>query len=49
LYYRTNLTAGEWANIPSQTDIPGSGGVDALTDPVPDGAQHFYRVGVRQP
>ena len=49
LYYRTNLTSGAWTNIPSQTDIPGSGGVDALTDAVSSGTQHFYRIGVRVP
>ena len=49
LYYRTNLTSGMWTNIPSQTDIPGSGGMDKLTDPSPAGAQRFYRIGVHLP
>jgi hypothetical protein len=49
LYYSTNLTSGSWMNIPTQTDIPGSGGVDTLTDPSPTGTQRFYRVGVSLP
>ena len=49
LYGRTNLTSGVWTNIPSQTDIPGSGGVDSLTDPSSKGAQRYYRFGVRVP
>jgi hypothetical protein len=36
-------------NIPTQTDILGSGGVDTLTDPSPTGTQRFYRVGVSLP
>ena len=49
LYYRTNLTFGVWTNIPSQTAIPGSGGVDMLADPSPSGTQRFYRIGVQVP
>ena len=49
LYYATNLAAGVWTNLPSQTDIPGRGGVDVLTDPAPGGAQRFYRIGVHLP
>ena len=49
LYYRTNLTSGGWTNLPSQTDLPGSGGPDTLTDPSPVGPRRFYRVGVRLP
>ncbi len=49
LYYRTNLTSGAWTNLATQTAIPGSGRVDALTDPTPTGKQRFYRVGVRLP
>ena len=49
LYYRTNLAAGCWTNVPSQTGIPGSGGVDTLTDPSPSDAQRSYRVGVSTP
>jgi hypothetical protein len=48
-YYRTNLTSGDLINIPSQTDLPGSGGVDTLSDPLPADAQRFYRLGVRLP
>jgi hypothetical protein len=49
LYYRTNLTSGGWTNMPPRTDLPGSGGVDTLTDPSPTGEQRFYRIGVRLP
>ena len=47
LYYSANLTS--WTALPSQTDITGSGGVDALTDPSPTGSARFYRVGVQSP
>ena len=48
LSYRTNLSLGAWIAIPSQTDIPGTGGLLSLahTNPLPDTA-HFYRVQVR--
>ena len=49
LYYRTNLASEVWTSIPAQTDIPGSGALDGLTDPSPSGAQRFYRVEVRLP
>lgn len=49
LHYSTNLISGAWTNIPSQTDIPGSGGVVSLTDPSSKGAQRYYRIGVRVP
>ena len=49
LYYATNLTSDVWTNIPSQTDIPGSGGVDALADSPPTGTQRLYRIGVHLP
>lgn len=49
LYHRPNLDSGGWMNIPTQTDILGSGGVDTLTDPSPTGTQRFYRVGVSLP
>ena len=49
LYYTTNLTSGVWTSIPPQTSIPGSGGVDRLTDPLPADSQRFYRIGARLP
>ncbi len=49
LYYATNLASSAWTNIPSQTEIPGSGGVGVLTDPSPAGRYRYYRVGVRLP
>ena len=42
-----DLSPGVWTNVPSQTDIPGSGGVDLLTDSLPTGESHLYRIGVR--
>ena len=47
LYCRTNLTSGALTNILSQTDIPGSGGLDSLADPSPTGERLFYRIGVQ--
>ena len=49
LYYRTNLASGGWTNIASQTDVVGTGGVDALTDPSAVGDHRVYRIGVRVP
>ncbi|MEI6395355.1 MAG: DUF1566 domain-containing protein, partial [Verrucomicrobiota bacterium] len=49
LYCRTNLTSGAWMNVPSQTDILGSGALDVLTDPSPNGTLRFHRIGVRVP
>ena len=49
LYSRTNLTSGTWTNIPTQTDISGSGGMDTLADPSPADAERFYRLGARVP
>jgi PKD repeat protein len=49
LYCTTDPGSGRWTNIPVQTDIPGSGGLDVLTDPAPTTAPRFYWVGVRLP
>jgi PKD repeat protein len=49
LFFTTNLASGVWSNVPSQTDIPGTGQVEALADPSPGGGSRFYRVGVRVP
>lgn len=50
LYYRTNLAAGAWVNLPAQTGITGSGGVDWLTDPTPaTNSARYYRIGVAIP
>ncbi|VGO16558.1 hypothetical protein PDESU_05149 [Pontiella desulfatans] len=44
----TNLVEGSWGDVAGQTDIPGSGGVDSLTHPLPDPAG-FYRIQVGLP
>jgi hypothetical protein len=44
----TNLVSAVWTNVPGQIDVPGSGGMDALTDAT-NGAPKFYRLGVRAP
>ncbi len=49
LYQTTNLTSGGWISVPLQTDVPGSGAVDTLTDPSPTDTQRFYRLGVSLP
>lgn len=49
LYFTADLASGLWTAIPSQTNIPGSGGTDALSDPSPTGIERFYRVGVKPP
>ncbi len=49
LYYCTDLASGDWTNVPSQTAVPGSGGLDMLADPSPLGIQRFYRIGVQVP
>ena len=49
LYYTNDPASGAWTAVPTQTDILGDGGVDALTDPSPGGTHRFYRVGARVP
>jgi hypothetical protein len=44
----TNLTAPVWMDVPGQTDVPGSGGLQALRD-TNAAPPRFYRVGVRVP
>jgi hypothetical protein len=48
LRFATNLVPAIWAEVPGQIDVPGSGGMDALTDAT-NGAPKFYRLGVRAP
>ena len=49
LSYTTNLATGVWYLVSSQTNIPGSGGVDSLNDTNTGSAQRFYRLGVQLP
>jgi len=49
LYYSTDLASGYWTPVPFQTNIPGSGGVDSLSDTNISSAQRFYRIGVAVP
>jgi PKD repeat protein len=49
LYYTTNLTSGVWTPVSSQTNIPGSGGTDSLSDTNTGSVQRFYRIGVALP
>jgi len=49
LYYSTNLAFGVWTPVSSQTNIPGSGGVDSLMDTDTGSPQRFYRIGVVVP
>lgn len=48
LYGVDNLRTNGWANVPSQTDVPGVG-TNLLFDDTGGGTQRFYRVGVRLP
>jgi len=41
--------SGTWTAVPSQTDIPGRGGIDTLTAHLPTGNRRFYRIGERLP
>lgn len=48
LQWCEDLVAGLWQSVPGQTRIPGSGGLDALSDPKPQAAS-FYRIVVEEP
>ena len=43
---RDNLLVGDWTNVPTQTVIPGGGGLDSLQDTTV-ATQQFYRVQVK--
>jgi hypothetical protein len=49
VYWSAEAASGSWTNLPSQTDVPGSGGVDTLAVPMPGVARGFFRMGVRTP
>ena len=49
LTYADTPASGSWSNVVSQTDIPGVGGIQTLTDPNANGQRRFYRVGVKLP
>ena len=44
----TNLAEPEWSEVPGQTAVPGTGGMDALCDTNAAPAK-FYKVGVSVP
>jgi hypothetical protein len=48
LYGTAHLPAVEWNAVPGQIDIPGSGGLDALTDTA-DGPRKYYKLQVNTP
>jgi len=48
LFYATNLANGVWSNVPTQTSVPGAGGLMTLSETNP-AATLFYRVGVQVP
>jgi len=47
LYVSPDLKS--WTAVPGQSGIPGTGGTQTLTDPTPQGAARFYRVGASIP
>jgi hypothetical protein len=49
LYRTDDPASGDWTAIPSQTDVPGTGGERHLTDVTPTSSQAFHRVEVRIP
>jgi hypothetical protein len=40
---------GVWMDLPSQTDIPGTGGLQTLSDPNPTPPLRLYRITVSAP
>jgi len=49
LMHADTPSAPTWGNVGSQTDIPGTGGIQTLTDPNPSGQERFYRIHVKLP
>lgn len=49
LYSTRDLESGPWTAVPSQTDVPGTGNEQTLTDPTPAQPRAFYRLGVNLP
>ncbi len=48
LEYNERVVAPGWSNVAGQVDIPGSGGLDSLTDPDAD-SERYYRIRVGLP
>ncbi len=48
LFSKTSVSEVDWTEVPGQTTIPGTGGLDALSDTNHAPAK-YYKVGVRVP
>ncbi|MDA0321823.1 MAG: choice-of-anchor B family protein [Verrucomicrobia bacterium] len=48
LEFSERVVAPGWSNVAGQVDIPGSGGLDSLLDPVAD-SERYYRIRVDLP
>jgi PKD repeat protein len=49
LFSTSDLEAESWLAVPTQSRVSGSGGIDSLADPSPQGPRRFYRVGAQLP
>lgn len=49
LYSDTNLSIGTWSSVSGSTNVSGTGGTLALTNPSPTELPMFFRVGVQLP
>jgi len=47
LYVRTNLLGGAWTAVPGQSNVPGTGGLMSLTNPLSADTERFFRISVQ--